>query len=195
MFVNTYIRLYHLTCNGQGAQLNKFEDFVGDFRMFLPSYALETSADRMTYQFNSEGIQGSIIKIIRFQAMSQKGVYNLAFGDKVPDSDKIDDKAISNNGDREKVLATVAASVYFFSERYPRAWIYATGSSRARTRLYQMGIAKYVQEISEDFIVMGLRVNGWESFQLRVEYEGFLFRRRGQNRLSLEEERSALYEI
>jgi hypothetical protein len=58
-----------------------------------------------------------------------------------------------------------------------------------------MGIAKYAQEISEDFIVMGLRVNGWESFQLRVEYEGFLFRRRGQNRLSLEEERSALYEI
>lgn len=163
--------------------------------MFLPSYALETSADRMTYQFNSEGIQGSIIKIIRFQAMSQKGVYNLAFGDKAPDSDNIDDKAISNNGDREKVLATVAASVYSFSERYPSAWIYATGSSRARTRLYQMGIAKYVQEISEDFIVMGLRENGWESFQLRVEYEGFLFRRRGQNRLSLKEERSALYEI
>ena len=30
-------------------------------------------------------------------------------------------------------------------------WVYATGSTKTRTRLYQMGIAKYFDEVSDNF--------------------------------------------
>jgi hypothetical protein len=63
-------------------------------------------------------------------------LYNLAFGDKDHSTGEIDDKVISNNGDSEKVLATVVATVYAFTDKYPETWIYATGSTKARTRLY-----------------------------------------------------------
>jgi hypothetical protein len=33
------------------------------------------------------------------------------------------------------VLATVMAAVVAFTEKYPNAWIYARGSTTARTRL------------------------------------------------------------
>src|SRR5690554_1018587 len=62
---------------------------------------------------------------------------------------EIDDKTVSNNGDSEKVLATVVATVYAFSDKYPDSWIFATGSTKARTRLYRMGITRYIDEIKK----------------------------------------------
>ena len=49
---------------------------------------------------------------------------------------------ISNNGDAEKILATVVAAVYAFYDQYPTVWILLTGSTASRTRLYQMAINK-----------------------------------------------------
>ena len=46
-----------------------------------------------------------------------KDVYNIAFGDKDNTTGNIDDTIISNNGDSEKVLATVAATVYAFIDK------------------------------------------------------------------------------
>ena len=82
-----------------------------------------------TFEFTSEGEKGLINKIVRFQPTNLKGLYNLAFGDKDKLTGVIDDKVISNNGDSEKVLATVVATVYAFTDRYPDALIYVTGST------------------------------------------------------------------
>ena len=100
-------------------------------------------------------------------------MYNLAFGDKNPGTGDIDDKVVSNNGDSEKVLATVVATVYAFSDKYPDSWIFATGSTKARTRLYRIGIAKYLEEIKSDFEIYGLIENEWELFRKEVEYDAF----------------------
>lgn len=86
----------------------------------------------------------------------------------------IDDHVVSNNGDSEKVLATVVASVYAFANEHPDAWVYATGSTKARTRLYRMGITKYLDEVSENFKIYGLRENEWEAFERDIEYDAFL---------------------
>ena len=87
-------------------------------------------------------------------------------------------KVISNNGDSEKVLATVVATVYAFTDKYPEAWIYATGSTKARTRLYKMGIARFLDEVTEDFEILGELTDDWEIFKTNIEYEGFLVRRK-----------------
>lgn len=146
--------------------------------MKLPKYPLASSDRLMTFEFISEGPKGLIHKLVRYQPTNLKNVYNLAFGDKDHATGNIDDTVISNNGDSEKVLATVAATVYAFTDRYPDAWIYATGSTKSRTRLYRMGIAKFLAEIEDDIEVLGERNDDWETFRRDVEYEGFLVRRK-----------------
>ncbi len=101
-------------------------------------------------------------------------MYNLGFGDKNIETGEIDDNVISNNGDSEKVLATVVATLYAFIDKHKEAMVYATGSSKSRTRLYRMGITKYLDEIIEDFEIYGELENGWEEFRKDVEYEAFL---------------------
>ena len=149
--------------------------------MKLPKYPLASSDKLMTFEFISEGYKGLIYKLVRYQPTNLKNVYNLAFGDKNHTTGDIDDTVISNNGDSEKVLATVVATVYAFTDKYPDAWIYATGSTKSRTRLYQMGIAKYLPEVEDDFEVLGERNDDWEMFEKNVEYEGFLVRRKKKN--------------
>lgn len=90
----------------------------------------------------------------------------------------MDDTVVSNNGDSEKVLATVVSAVYAFTEKEKDAWIYATGSSQSRTRLYRMGISKYLEEVINDFEVYGLKEGEWQSFVKDSDYSAFLVRRK-----------------
>jgi len=149
--------------------------------MKLPKYPLASSDSLMTFEFVSEGQKGLIHKLVRYQLTNLKDIYNLAFGDKDHTTGNIDDTVISNNGDSEKVLATVVATVYAFTDKYPNVWIYATGSTKSRTRLYRMGITKFLSEVNEDFEVLGELNNDWEAFKKDVEYEGFLVRRKNNN--------------
>ena len=148
--------------------------------MKLPKYALASSDKLTTFEFVSEGQKGIIHKIVRYQPTNLKDIYNLAFGDKDHTTGNIDDTVISNNGDSEKVLATVAATVYAFTDKYPDVWIYATGSTKSRTRLYRMGVTKFFSEVNDDFEVLGEREGDWESFRENVSYEGFLVRRKNK---------------
>lgn len=111
--------------------------------MKRPKYTLKAEQDLTVFEFVSEGSKGRIPKLIVFMETNLKDFYNLAFGDKDENTGKIDDSVVTNNNDTEKVLATVAAAVLAFTDKYPEAWVYATGSSTSRTRLYRMGINKY----------------------------------------------------
>ena len=123
--------------------------------MKLDKYQLKTGEEFLSFEFISEGPKGLIHKQIQFSLVNRNGVFNLAFGDKDPITGEIDDLMVSNNGDSEKVLATVIGAVYVFYDQYPHAWIYASGSTGARTRLYKMGITKYYEEIKNDFEIYG----------------------------------------
>ena len=146
--------------------------------MKLPKYPLASSDKFTTFEFTREGTKGLIHKLVRFQQTNVKDVYNLAFGDKDQITGDIDDEVVSNNGDSEKVLATVVATVYAFTDQYPNAWVYATGSTKARTRLYRMGITKFLTEVKEDFEILGETGGDWEVFKKNIEYDGFFVRRK-----------------
>jgi len=146
--------------------------------MKLPRYQLRSSENLMTFEFNSIGPKGNIVKLIQYSETNLKGVYNLAFGDKDLQTGQIDDNVISNNGDSEKVLATVVASVYAFTDQHPEAYVYATGSTLARTRLYRMGISKYLDEVIEDFDIFGEFDGDWNSYEREVDYMSFLVKRK-----------------
>lgn len=107
-----------------------------------------------------------------------KEVYNLAFGDWDEEKSKIDDKIITNNNDSLKVLATVASTVYAFTNRYPRAWVFAAESTLTRNRLYRMGLTNNIEEIRSDFAIYGLKNDIWEEFVIGEDYDAFLAKRK-----------------
>lgn len=146
--------------------------------MKLPRYEYATEGDYKLFKFTSEGPKGSITKLVVYTETNKENVYNLAFGDYDEETGNIDDKTVSDNKDSRKVLATVASTLYVFTEKYKDAWVYATGSNNARTRLYRMGITVNLEEISADFEVFGLQENIWYEFEKGKDYEAFLITRR-----------------
>ncbi|MBC8151473.1 MAG: hypothetical protein H7Z72_01040 [Bacteroidetes bacterium] len=128
--------------------------------------------------FVSVGEQGNIIKVVEYALTRNPEEYNLAFGDYDPVTGEVDDQVKSGNGDRDKVLATVSATVIDFLEWYPDATIFAKGSSRARTRTYQMGINRFREEISREHNLFGFTDGIWETFEPNKAYEAFRIKRR-----------------
>ena len=142
--------------------------------MKISKYQLKSGHELLSYEFISEGPKGLIPKRIQFTLVNRQAVYNLAFGDKNSVTGELDDKAISNNGDSEKILATVVSAVFAFFDQYPNAWIFATGSTASRTRLYQMGIAKYYDEISSELEIYGQIEENWHPFEKNKDYLAFV---------------------
>ena len=134
--------------------------------MHLDKYPLHASRHNTVFTFFSEGPKCAIRKVIEFQQIGERDVYNLAFGDALAeDSNYFDDRSVSDNGDTEIILATVVAAVYLFFERYPHAIILAAGSTPARTRLYRMGIARYWQQAVMDFHLFGMVNESYTAFE------------------------------
>lgn len=131
--------------------------------MKYPRYPVEADNERHAYEFFSEGPMGRIRKVIQYEKLGEN-FFNLAFGDWNEELQQADDSSRSNNGDRDKVLATVAFTVLDFTDQFPNARIVAEGSTPARTRLYQMGMADNLLEIIDDFEIYGLLGVIWSSF-------------------------------
>ena len=141
-------------------------------------YEADASQGFKTFEFHSEGPRGQVRKVVRYTEINLKGFYNLGFGDEDPVTGYVSDTSVTNNSDSQKVLATVAATLYLFMEAHPEATVIATGSTEARTRLYRMGIANNLEVIEQDFNVLGLTENGWQPFQKGIPYGAFLVRRK-----------------
>ncbi|MBC7553637.1 MAG: hypothetical protein H7257_06620 [Taibaiella sp.] len=146
--------------------------------MKIDKYPLSSEQTFTVFKFISEGHNGIIHKIIQYQETNEHGLYNLAFGDFDIGSSFLNDTTVSNNGDTEKILATVVSSLYAFCDVYPSAFVYATGSTISRIRLYRMGISKYYNEIIMDFHVYGQVGDSFYEFELGKEYQGFLAQRK-----------------
>ena len=147
--------------------------------MNLPRYDYTPSENFTDYEFYSNGPNGQIKKIITFSLVQEQPVivYNLAFGD-VDENGDINDAVTSNNEDRDKVLATVAHSIHDFCNQHGNHFIYVKGSNPARTRLYQMSVARNLEEITKEFEIRGLTDNGWQAFVKNVNYNAFLTNRK-----------------
>ncbi len=142
------------------------------------SYKVEASGSLLKFEFHSDGPNGRIKKQVAFKPFADKPeVFNLGFGD-VDASGEINDTVISNNSDSQKVLATVALAVYKFYERHTDSWVFATGTTKSRTRLYRIGIANNLEEIRKGFYVFGFTNKEWEPFEAGKEYEAFLIKKK-----------------
>lgn len=146
--------------------------------MFHDKYKCLANEAYASFTFESEGGKGKIKKNITYHLVSflpnGMPVYNLGFGDWSEVNQQVDDSTVSNNGDRDKVLATVASTILVFCEKHGRAAIYAKGSSASKTRLYQMAINAHLEEVQALFNIFGLFRDEWIGFEPGVNYEAFL---------------------
>ncbi len=149
--------------------------------MLQDYYHIAISPDFLDYEFVSIGPKGAITKVVRYREINVKEIYNLGFGDKEAETGFVNDLTLTNNSDSPKVLATVARTLYLFTNHYPEASVIATGSTAARTRLYRMGITTNLTAVEEDFQVLGLTQTGWEPFRKNVTYLAFWVRRKTVN--------------
>jgi hypothetical protein len=132
------------------------------------------------YHFISVG-KKRIEKVVEFIAIGGN-IFNLAFGDLLPDG-SIDDQAISNNGDIVKVLATVVDILKNFTSLDPGVRVYFLGSTPERTKLYSRILRTYYSIFSREFTITGI---SWRKDQFDAtafdpntdwEYEDFLIKR------------------
>ncbi len=138
--------------------------------------------DALDYNFVSNGAKGELKKLIKFTPLpSNDQIYNLALGT-IEDDEGIDYKTPSRNGDMNKVLGTIGAMAYVFSEAYPDKLIFLSGDTDVKTRLYQMAINNAHDEINDTFIIRGLKKTGDQfipaPFEKGVNYDAFLFKRK-----------------
>jgi len=148
--------------------------------MNLDHYKYATNETFLSFEFDSIGPKGNIRKIVRFSIENDFGItyFNLGFGDLDPQTGICDDLTVSDNKDRDKILATVANIVVAFTARFPDIMVYAQGSTPARTRLYQMGIKTYWNEIEPVFHVFGFHDNSWQPFENNINYSAFFVLRK-----------------
>jgi hypothetical protein len=146
---------------------------------------ITATKDFLEYNFLSVGPKGNIPKIVQFKPTANTEIYNLAFGNKNVDG-SLDDITKDDNKDRNKILATVVLSIKLFTAEYPTKWVFFSGSTPERTRLYRMAVTLNLYELSIDYQIYGVlqdMENGLVNvpFLKGVDYFGFLIKRKNTN--------------
>jgi len=134
---------------------------------------ITVSKDFSRWDFTSIGKKGPVCKGVFFSKTGMSEVYNLAFGD-LDENGEIDDLSVSDNGDRDKVLATVVKIVTAYTTQFPGRWIEFKGSTDSRTRLYRMAIGLNLEELSLKFGIFGLTGKKWVPFAKNLNVSAFL---------------------
>jgi hypothetical protein len=111
---------------------------------------VKSGSEFSSFEFTSEGHNGRIRKKVLFTPSFMPNVYNLAFGD-INEKGDLDDLTISNNGDRNKILATILKVVDRYTNRFPERYVIFRGSTEHRKRLYRMAISLHLEELTEMF--------------------------------------------
>lgn len=148
--------------------------------MYQTAYAYD-HPDITRYTFTSVG-RKRIEKIVDFADLGMGNVFNLAFGDLLPDG-SVDDMSNSNNGDIVKVLATVISILRDFTTQNPQAHVTFTGSTEERTKLYTRILRSYYSGFSKEFTISGFvnTKDGYKEIQFDpkavLDYVVFLIKR------------------
>ena len=104
-------------------------------------YTLNVNENKTRFQFQSVGKRGIFEKVIQFMPLPN-GLYNLALLDYNQVTGEENNLSITDNGDMPEVLATVMKAIIIFFTEFPDRTVYFKGSSKSRTRLYQISINK-----------------------------------------------------
>jgi hypothetical protein len=144
---------------------------------------VEIASNFRFFTFVSQGRHGALTKIVTFSEFIRiQNTFNLSLGTLLPNG-KIDYDTITNNGDRNKILTTVALIIGIFIQQHRGISVYVAGSDKRRTLLYQRAIAYGYEELIELFNIYGdfsleSEESKFEPFDNSKNYSGFLIQER-----------------
>ena len=119
------------------------------------------------YRFVSRG-KKEITKVVQIAPLDPINVYNFGFGD-LTTGNNVDDKVESNNHDFIKVMATLGRIVFDFLAEKPEATVFFHGSTKQRTRVYNMILKRNYKQLSKKYFLSALIVK--ESNKIEVEFD------------------------
>lgn len=140
--------------------------------MTHPFYDFTVYDEAHRFEFDSIG-KKVIPKVIVLSSTDLPRIYSLTLANLLADG-SLDDTTVSDNGDMEKILATVFQCMAAFLDDHPTSIVAFAGSSESRTRLYQIAIARELEEASNRFNIWGLTQDVIEPFQRSKAYDGFM---------------------
>ena len=128
--------------------------------MNLEKYDTIVTEDVLSFSFISVGPKGHIQKLVIYQHVEELGTIN--------------DLITSDNKDTEKVLATVASTIFDFFAVHTGTIVLAQGSSHSRTRLYRRYLTTFFDFIDKEFLLYGELDDKIERFIKGKDYRAFL---------------------
>lgn len=140
--------------------------------MDQPKYEFKRT-NELHFDFISIGKKGEIHKRVTFIELHY-GFFNMGLGDLNPETAEVDYFSVSDNGDRNTVLATISDIIESFFDLYPSNTIYFKGTSKSRTRLYQIAINHYYNELSVRLHILGELDDKMTRFKRNTNYKLFL---------------------
>lgn len=141
--------------------------------MINDHYRYLASRNKTQYFFESNGVQGKVMKVILFTYV-EDDLWNLGFGDW--HKGKIDDSVVTNNQDTVKVISTVAKVAYQFFEDFPERRIEIKPVDERRKRLYNYVFQKHFKDIELLFQITGFRNNTPELYTPNNFYDSFILK-------------------
>jgi hypothetical protein len=142
------------------------------FMDYEPYMDLVALPDLSVFQFISEGPWGRITKQIHFSLLFKPGIYMLQLGD-ITKYGGFDRSAISNNGDKNRIMATVIQAIEVFTERYPDRSIRIWSLSAERSRLFRIAIGSNFRQLSEKFAIKAMAREGFLLFKKDIDSANF----------------------
>lgn len=137
-------------------------------------YSFEYSPNALRFEFESVSSKKRIRKVVEYTPIPENPkIFNLGFGD-LMENGNIDDLVVSDNDDLELILSTIVKTIFKFFEFRPKNIIIFIGSTKSRTRLYQIAIAKHIEEAEKSLVIRGVRNGIIEKFVKGVNYDAFL---------------------
>lgn len=144
--------------------------------MITQFYSYSSHNNQKLYFFQSIGVKGTIIKVVKFSQISP-GRYNLGLADF--EKGRLVEDVISNNFDVLKVFATVAAIIKHFTQQNPQRFIVILAIEERRSRVYNAIFSRKALEITEEFFIWGINFDDSEEFFIpETAYKGFIVKRK-----------------
>lgn len=142
--------------------------------MNYPSYVFHSNEDPTQFFFESIGPKGIIQKSVILTPTEENNIFNLGLVDVDSISGELSDMVVTDNGDTNKILATIFQIIWQYTGRNPTHWIIFAGNSSARNRLYRMAINHALNEIYKSFSLLGFTGDNWETFEPTKTYQIYL---------------------
>jgi hypothetical protein len=137
-----------------------------------PKYHFKRT-DELHFDFESIGKKGLVLKRVTFIEF-EFGFFNMGLGDVDEATGEVNYHSITDNGDRDKVLATVTQIIEDIFISYPEHTIFFKGTTASRTRLYQIAINHYLDELTAKFHILGELEDKMTRFTVNTNYKSFL---------------------